>query len=89
MYIPEVFAAENLAWAHKIMAAHAKLAPQYQLTYLFPHLQKKGDTLKCLPFLYGTAFLHGAIPDGNNLPHRLDRQPELPRQSSYILCLNL
>ena len=41
MYIPEVSAAENLAWAHKIMAAHAKLAPQYQLTYLFPRLQKK------------------------------------------------
>ena len=41
MYISEAFAAENLAWAHKIMAAHAKLAPQYQLTYLFPRLQKK------------------------------------------------
>ena len=41
MYIPEAFAAENLAWAHKIMAAHAKLAPQYQLTHLFPHLQKR------------------------------------------------
>ena len=82
MYIPEVFAAENLAWAHKIMAAHAKLAPQYQLTYLFPHLQKKGDTLKCLLLLYGTAFLHGAIPDDNNPPHKLGQQLESSRLSS-------
>ena len=81
MYISETFAAENLAWAHKIMAAHAKLAPQYQLTHLFPHLQK-GDTLKCLPFLYGTAFLHGAIPDDNNPPHKLGQQLESSRLSS-------
>jgi len=81
MYIPEAFAAENLAWAHKIMAAHAKLAPQYQLTHLFPHLQK-GDTLKCLPFLYGTAFLHGVIPGDNNPPHKLGRQLESSRLSS-------
>ena len=43
---------------------------------------KKGDTLKCLPFLYGTAFLHGAIPDDNNPHHKLGRQLESSRLSS-------
>ncbi|MDP7540322.1 MAG: DUF3775 domain-containing protein [Alphaproteobacteria bacterium] len=50
--------------------------------------QKKGDTLECLPFLCGTAFLHGAIPDDNNPPHRLCRQLVLPNSSSYILGLS-
>ena len=81
MYIPEAFAAENLAWAHKIMAAHAKLAPQYQLTHLFPHLQKRRH-IEMSPFFYGIEFLHGTIPDGNNLPHRLGRQLESSRLSS-------
>ena len=48
-----------------------------------------GDELAWFCARDPSVLLNGAITDDNNLPHKLDRNLELPTPFSYTLCLNV